>query len=595
MIGLEEIPNTACNKYEIVKRIAIGGMAEIFLARTKGIEGFEKYVVLKKLNEVRAESERAVRMFLDEARLAALLHHHNIAQIHDMGQLDGEYFIAMEYLHGKDVRALYKACHKKTVALPLQHALTIAAGVAAGLQYAHTKVSPSGTSLDIVHRDVSPSNIFVTFEGGVKLVDFGIARAAERTVKTQEGALKGKVRYMSPEQVRGQPIDHRSDIFSLGIVLYEMTAMTRLFGSKHDSDFMVMERIVRGTIAPPSENHPDYPPALEAIVMRALAKDRDQRYSSARDMLSDIEEFAADAQLALSSSALEGFLQELFGQPREPWHALDESAHDPATRGNYVITLLPEDADTVGETATQIARETGSVEQPSHASASMPSLTALTPSALTALPDPSLASGSFDDPSSTPNCGPHPVSLGESQASDVPWPSLPLGASPVMLGDIKPDRRYLKWSLAAMALIGLLVVLYVAMGSATDDPEQSPDRPAATQPAATQPSVTQPAATQPTVEEQAGPPTGADEPVGHPDDSNPVARDDAGKTDEPPPIEKLEQRQRPDRKATAGPAERKKRTGRGSKSRKRRDSSRRDTRDRKRDDSRGSKLLDREW
>ncbi|MCG8425686.1 MAG: protein kinase [Proteobacteria bacterium] len=318
-VDLLFLPNTGGpRKYQIVRKLAVGGMAEIFLARATGIQGFEKYIVIKKLHRERALSDRAVEMFLDEGRLVAQLQHHNIAQVYDIGHSNGEYFITMEYLQGQDVRTMLKRCRRDKIAIPLENALSIVARVAAGLHYAHSKVSPSGKPLNIVHRDVSPCNVFVTYEGGVKLVDFGIAWASERTFQTREGTLKGKIRYMSPEQVRGMQVDRRSDIFSLGIMLYELSTMAWPFGSKGDSDFAIMERIVRGPVQPPSQHLPGYPAQLEAIVMRALAKQPYKRYSSAKEMLVDIEQFAAGAKLPLSSAALASFLDQLFGVPDAP-------------------------------------------------------------------------------------------------------------------------------------------------------------------------------------------------------------------------------------------------------------------------------------
>ena len=317
-------------KYKIIQRLAIGGMAELFLARVTGLEGFEKYVAIKRILPLYAEDSHFVDMFLDEARLAARLDHQNIVQVHDIGQDDGAYFFAMEYLHGEDAQELLKAESDRHGHIPLEQALTIITGVAAGLQYAHEKRDNDGLPLHIVHRDVAPSNIIITYDGGVKLVDFGIARAHFRRSQTEAGRVKGKLSYMSPEQCRGEELDARSDIFALGIVMYELTTMSRLFRVRRSNKLEVMERIVKGDIMPPSARVPDYPAPLEAIVMRALRTSRKQRYQTAGELLHDLEEFAKQSGLSLSSQALARYLRETIGYRPEPWRVdrVDPPTHD---------------------------------------------------------------------------------------------------------------------------------------------------------------------------------------------------------------------------------------------------------------------------
>ncbi len=338
-------PGKQLGKYQILKKLAVGGMAEIYLARARGIEGFEKHVVLKRILPEHAKDERFVEMFLDEARLAARLQHHNIAQVYDIGQTNGAFFFSMEYLHGEDLRALLKAVAQSGKKIPLKHVLTIIAGSCAGLHYAHNKKGSKGDPLNIVHRDVSPSNIIVTYEGGVKVVDFGIAKAAERSTETKTNSLKGKISYMSPEQCKGLDLDPRSDIFCLGIVLYELSTVTRLFRANPDeSDYVVMDRIVNGKVQPPSRRMMGYPPGLEKIVMKALQVDREDRYDSAKDMLSDIEEFAAMQRIPLSTASLSKYLEDIFGEREEPWHDL-----------TFETLAVPEQVD-------QTVSTTGSVE-----------------------------------------------------------------------------------------------------------------------------------------------------------------------------------------------------------------------------------------
>ncbi len=292
-------------------------MAELFVARVRGMPGVEKIVVLKKILPQLASDHDFIKMFLDEARIASSLQHPNIVQMYDIGVVDGAYFISMEYLHGEDVRTLIKTLGSQHVQLPLEHALNVIIGAASGLHYAHDKQGFDGKPLGIVHRDVTPQNIFITYDGGVKLVDFGIAKASNRAQETRYGTLKGKIPYMSPEQAKSEPLDRRSDVFALGIMLYELTTRTRLF--KGDSEFAILKQIVEGDVTPPSALQPDYPPELERIVLKALTKDRKQRYQSAEELQDDLETFARDRRLAISPIALARFMERVFGKKIEAW------------------------------------------------------------------------------------------------------------------------------------------------------------------------------------------------------------------------------------------------------------------------------------
>ena len=316
-------------KYELIKRIATGGMAEIYLARVSGLPGFEKIVVLKRILPQLASNQEFVQMFLDEARVAATLHHPNIVQMYDIGAVDGNYFISMEYLHGEDLRAIARAMRAKGQdRVPLEHALGIVVGIAAGLHYAHEKVGFDGKPLHIVHRDVTPQNIFVTYDGGVKLVDFGIAKASNRASETRYGSLKGKIPYMSPEQCRSEPLDRRSDIFSLGILLYELTTSMRLY--RGQSEFEVLKQIVEGEIKKPSEVRQGYPAPLEAILMKALAKRREDRYQTARELQADLEAYIRQERLVVSPIAMASWMESLFGQKIEAWRDAQREGKDPA-------------------------------------------------------------------------------------------------------------------------------------------------------------------------------------------------------------------------------------------------------------------------
>jgi serine/threonine protein kinase len=325
-------------KYQLVRNLAVGGMAEVFLARASGIEGFEKLVVVKRILPTLAASDDFVRMFLDEARLAAQLHHPNIAQVYDIGLDAGAHFFVMEYLDGHDVRAVLSAS-TKTGGLPLEHALTIATSVAAGLHHAHEHRGPDGKSLGIVHRDVSPTNVLVTFAGAVKLVDFGVAKARTRA-ETRDGALKGKLRYMSPEQCRAEPLDRRSDIYSLGLLLYELTAGSRAFDE--ELEYKLMNLVAAGSVPPPSSRVRAYPKELEAIVMKALRPNPAERYATAEEMQLELERYAARARLTLSTVGLRRFMAAAFPKDRPPRRPSSEVS---AIGGEIEIEAeLPEDS-----------------------------------------------------------------------------------------------------------------------------------------------------------------------------------------------------------------------------------------------------------
>ncbi|MGH1345544.1 MAG: serine/threonine protein kinase [Nannocystales bacterium] len=305
-------PGAQVGRYRLIDRLAVGGMAELFLGFTAAMHGFEKLVVLKRILPQFAENPDFVRMFLDEARLAATLDHPNIAHVTDIGEHDGSYFFSMEYVHGQSLLRVMRAVTKARRPLPLEHSLNVIIGTCAGLHYAHEKVGLDGTPLGIVHRDVSPPNLILTYDGTVKVVDFGIAKAATAKSNTAVGTLKGKIPYMAPEQCRSEPLDRRSDIFSIGIILYELTVGRRLFQA--ETEIAIIQKITSGGFPPPTSVHPSYPGELEAIVMRALQLNPDARYSTARDLQIDLEEFAREYKLAISSARLGSFMEELFDE-----------------------------------------------------------------------------------------------------------------------------------------------------------------------------------------------------------------------------------------------------------------------------------------
>jgi serine/threonine protein kinase len=305
--------------YEVLGRLATGGMAELLLARRVGIEGFQKVVVLKRILPMFAGNPDFVEMFLHEARLAATLEHPNIVQVFDIGKSDDDYYFAMAYLHGRDLLAILRELIRRSERLPMPHAIAIACGIAAGLHHAHEQVGFDGQPLGIVHRDVSPANAIVTYDGSIKLVDFGIAKAAASANVTRVGVRKGKAAYMSPEQCRGDALDRRTDLWSLGVVLYEMLTMARLY--RADTDLAIMHRIVSQDVPPPSSLHADIPAALEAIVLRCLSRDRERRYATALELQHALEACAGALGLGPTAGALGVFVRSLFGSPPLPWHS----------------------------------------------------------------------------------------------------------------------------------------------------------------------------------------------------------------------------------------------------------------------------------
>ncbi len=302
-------------RYEVLRRLAVGGMAEIYLARQTGIQDFEKHVVIKRILPGFASDVQFTSMFLDEARLAATLQHPNIAQVFDIGADADSYFFAMEYVDGRDVRRIMQRALANRERVPLPVAIAIGMGAAAGLHAAHENTGADRKPLHIVHRDVSPANILLTFDGHTKLIDFGIAKAERRQTETQAGVVKGKYSYMSPEQCRNGELDRRSDIFSLGITLWELTTTSRLFRSKND--YQVMRMILQENIPPPTERVPDYPPDLEAVIMRALERDVDLRYQTARELYEDLESVAYTHGLVASPYVLSGYMRRLFPEEAE--------------------------------------------------------------------------------------------------------------------------------------------------------------------------------------------------------------------------------------------------------------------------------------
>jgi serine/threonine protein kinase len=298
-------------KYFLVRKFAEGGMAEIFLGKHVGARGFERNVVIKRLLPHMSRVSEFIEMFLDEARLAARLTHSNIVQIHDLGVAGGSYYICMEYLPGEDLSAIIRETKRKQRPIPANVAARIILETCDALHFAHES-SEAGRPLNIVHRDVSPSNILVTFAGGVKVLDFGIAKAETRLVKTQTGMLKGKHIYMAPEQIQGDEADRRADIFALGITFFELLTGVRIF--QRDNELAILQAVLTDPIPSVRKYRPDIPEALETILWRALERDRDRRYPTAAAMRADLEGFISASTSATGGAQLASYLRDLFGQ-----------------------------------------------------------------------------------------------------------------------------------------------------------------------------------------------------------------------------------------------------------------------------------------
>ncbi len=302
-------------KYHLVDKIATGGMAEVYKAKSFGVAGFEKTLVIKRILPNLASDKKFVEMFLDEARIASNLSHINIVQIFDLGKEDDDYFIAMEWVDGTDLKTLVERARERRRAVPVNLVAYIISEVAKGLDYAHRRKDQQRRDMNIVHRDISPHNILVSHAGEVKITDFGIARASSKVTITRSGVIRGKFAYMSPEQARGDSIDRRSDVFSLGIVLYEVVTGTRLFKSKNDLE--TLKRVQTGPITPPSRLNPDVTPELESIILKALDRDRERRFQYSSELYDDLTSYLFGAGEKVGSAELASWVGKVLGAHEE--------------------------------------------------------------------------------------------------------------------------------------------------------------------------------------------------------------------------------------------------------------------------------------
>jgi eukaryotic-like serine/threonine-protein kinase len=299
-------------RYRVVDEIGIGGMASVHLARMDGPGGFQKWVAIKKIHPHLVEDESFVQMFLDEARVAARISHPNVATVFDLGKHDDTYWIAMEYLHGEPLREVMRRTEELGTAMPPEIACRVIADAAEGLHAAHELLGKNGEKLGLVHRDVTPHNLFVTYDGVTKVVDFGIAKFSSRMSHTRAGTLKGKLAYMSPEQVHGEGIDRRTDIFALGVVLWELTTGQRLF--RMESDLDTLAKVQECNVPRPSTLIRGYPVDLEKIVMKALAKNRGERFRTARELSRALQSLLMRRGLFIASDEVAAYTQSIFSE-----------------------------------------------------------------------------------------------------------------------------------------------------------------------------------------------------------------------------------------------------------------------------------------
>jgi serine/threonine protein kinase len=497
-------------KYLLLDRVSVGGMAEIFKAKSYGVEGFEKIIAIKRILPSMGEDRDFIKMFIDEAKIVGQLSHANICQIFELGRIDNIHFIAMEYIWGKDLLQLQNRLKKNDLHMPPAMACHVIARVCEGLDYAHRKRDPMGQELKIVHRDCSPQNILISYEGEVKIIDFGIAKAASRSSRTMAGVLKGKFGYMSPEQVRGLPLDRRSDIFALGTVFYEILTRERLFAA--ESDFSTLEKVRNVDIQPPRALNPSIPPEVEAIVMKALAADPDNRYQWCGEMLADLQRYLMNQESVFSSKNLSSWMKEQFapelarerqlmeeyksigrdgliaGKPQaeaeEELDVVEELGDAGPTEGDptmlggpdfgHILGAQPahpdaeEQADFAEEAPTEIFGEVESTDQPAEKVAralqelAQPTVeapdaallqqaqgrTLLQPSGSAAVRSPSIA-----PPAPTPSAPPLPLAPGPDTGFNIPQPDYSRFTNQAMA---LPPRRVDESQFGATGMVGRL-------------------------------------------------------------------------------------------------------------------------------------------
>lgn len=362
---------TPAGQYYLMEKIAQGGMAEIFKGLSYDVHGIKKTVCIKKILPQIAASKEFIDSLIDEAKVAVSLSHGNIAQTYDLGKVGDDYFMVMEFVEGRSLSQINRRCRKNDQLIPIPYLCYFVAEVLGGLDYMHRRADERGQSLGIVHRDISPQNIMVSFSGTVKIIDFGIAKSSIKIGTTDSGILKGKFAYMSPEQARGDPIDHRSDIFSLGVIFHEMITGQRLFKAEENRE--TLRNVRRARVDPPSKIREELPPELDEIILHALAKDRKERYPLASDMHDELVKFLYTTHPNFKPSDAAAYVVDLFkddlpksGEEREagtPYLIIDHTSSALVDREQFEdtgIARAPIDVKhyTVGELPRHEAEET---------------------------------------------------------------------------------------------------------------------------------------------------------------------------------------------------------------------------------------------
>jgi eukaryotic-like serine/threonine-protein kinase len=378
-------------RYRVVDEIGVGGMASVHLARMDGPGGFQKWVAIKRIHPHLVEDETFVNMFLDEARVAARISHPNVATVFELGKHEDTYWIAMEYLHGEPLREVMRRTEEMGQPMPPEIACRAIADAAEGLHSAHELLGRNGEKLQLVHRDVTPHNLFVTYDGTTKVVDFGIAKFSSRMANTRAGTLKGKLAYMSPEQVAGEPIDRRTDVFALGVVLWELTTGQRLFRMENDLD--TLAKVQECNVPRPSSIVRGYPIDLEKIVLKALAKNKNERYRTAREFSRALQSLLMRRGLFIASDEVASYMASIFAdriQKREAhlrWAAeVTQTIDIDKMKGMQASPWQTEDKSILTYNSEVQPSQTGSVRGPPRPAAGAPNESH--PSASSGLPTP---------------------------------------------------------------------------------------------------------------------------------------------------------------------------------------------------------------
>ncbi|QQR80194.1 MAG: serine/threonine protein kinase [Deltaproteobacteria bacterium] len=357
-VSPETEENNTFGQYQLLEKIAQGGMAEIFRGKALDFQGLERQVVIKRILPHIAASQEFVQMLIDEAKIAVMLNHGNIAQVYDLGKVGDDYFIVMEFVEGKTISQIMKRLKIVGQPMPIAFAMAICAEIANGLDYMHRKTDDEGHPLHIVHRDISPQNVILSVYGTVKIIDFGIAKAKNKVTVTDSGVLKGKFAYMSPEHAEGLKLDHRNDIFSLGVILYELLTSERLFKGKNNQE--TVKRVKKARVPLPSERRPEIPKALDDIVLKALSRDRNQRYQSAGDFSRDLHRLLIQIATDYSPQQLVEFLYDLFPE-NAPETYKEQLSHEKTPSSPLIISQTRNrDSEMLEET---IAADTSILKQ----------------------------------------------------------------------------------------------------------------------------------------------------------------------------------------------------------------------------------------